>query len=122
MTPRFIPDLVDIEQELFELPQKVRVKYIFRICLTYSCLRSASYTIKKCKLQQSRQIHLGTTRTTYVRGFFENGTWKLNVSPVIKNLKRRAYNSRKKLSKRFEVCAFTFRGIVYVTNRRGLQN
>jgi hypothetical protein len=23
MTPRFIPDLIDIEQELFELPQKV---------------------------------------------------------------------------------------------------
>jgi len=23
MTPRFIPDLIDIEQELFEFPQKV---------------------------------------------------------------------------------------------------
>lgn len=25
MTPRMIPDLIDIEQELFELPQKVRL-------------------------------------------------------------------------------------------------
>jgi dynein intermediate chain, cytosolic len=25
MTPRFIPDLIDVEQELFELPQKVCV-------------------------------------------------------------------------------------------------
>ncbi len=25
MTPRIVPDLIDIEQELFELPQKVRV-------------------------------------------------------------------------------------------------
>jgi hypothetical protein len=24
MTPRFIPDLIDIQQELFELPQRVR--------------------------------------------------------------------------------------------------
>lgn len=24
MTPRFIPDLIDVEQELFELPQRVR--------------------------------------------------------------------------------------------------
>jgi dynein intermediate chain len=24
MTPRFIPDLIDIEQEVYELPQKVR--------------------------------------------------------------------------------------------------
>ncbi len=24
MTPRYLPDLIDIEQELFELPQKVR--------------------------------------------------------------------------------------------------
>ncbi|KAI0084486.1 WD40-repeat-containing domain protein [Irpex rosettiformis] len=27
ITPRFIPDLIDIEQELFELPQKERVSY-----------------------------------------------------------------------------------------------
>jgi dynein intermediate chain, cytosolic len=25
MTPRFIPDLIDIQQELFELPQRVRL-------------------------------------------------------------------------------------------------
>lgn len=24
ITPRFIPDLIDVEQELFELPRKVR--------------------------------------------------------------------------------------------------
>jgi len=24
MTPRFVPDLIDVEQELFELPQRVR--------------------------------------------------------------------------------------------------
>lgn len=27
MTPRFVPDLIDIEQELFELPKKVRNAY-----------------------------------------------------------------------------------------------
>jgi dynein intermediate chain, cytosolic len=27
LTPRFVPDLIDIEQELFELPQKERVLY-----------------------------------------------------------------------------------------------
>ena len=26
MTPRIVPDLIDIEQELFELPQKVILK------------------------------------------------------------------------------------------------
>jgi hypothetical protein len=29
MTPRFIPDLIDIEQELFELPQKARTLYFW---------------------------------------------------------------------------------------------
>lgn len=24
LTPRFVPDLIDVEQELFELPQRVR--------------------------------------------------------------------------------------------------
>jgi hypothetical protein len=51
MTPRFIPDLVDIEQELFELPQKVCVNYIFRLLslnlvLGARCIqqRSANYS------------------------------------------------------------------------------
>ena len=29
MTPRFIPDLIDIEQELFDLPQKVLNPSVF---------------------------------------------------------------------------------------------
>jgi hypothetical protein len=28
MTPRFIPDLIDVQQELFELPQRVR-RFLF---------------------------------------------------------------------------------------------
>lgn len=36
MTPRIVPDLVEVEQELFELPQKV--------CLLYlSCSNDFSY-------------------------------------------------------------------------------
>jgi len=33
LTPRTLPDLVDIEQELFELPQKVGA-FLFSYCLT----------------------------------------------------------------------------------------
>lgn len=31
MTPRIVPDLIDIEQELFELPQKVRVRVLAQL-------------------------------------------------------------------------------------------
>lgn len=43
MTPRFIPDLVDIEQELFELPQKVRVICIPSIFHSFSLQERLMY-------------------------------------------------------------------------------
>lgn len=36
MTPRFVPDLIDVEQELFELPQRVSVTHLPHFHSTHS--------------------------------------------------------------------------------------
>lgn len=54
MTPRTFPDLIDIEQELFELPHKVFFlpKDLVELYPTLFDSRNAWYTIKKPKLAQ----------------------------------------------------------------------
>lgn len=47
MTPQFIPDLIDVEQELFELPQKV-----WLVCANWSITDESIFTIGARRLQQ----------------------------------------------------------------------
>lgn len=80
MTPRLIPDLIDIEQELFELPPRV-IFYCYngQIAVLMSSLRSGLYTTKKYRLQQYKRRSQRPRRRISDSVSSENGIKKLNA-------------------------------------------
>jgi hypothetical protein len=76
MTPRTLPDLVDIEQELFELPQKVRASLFTLLLNTHIVYttRNASFITKKFRRPFLRQSHRQIMNRSSDNGFNARGT------------------------------------------------
>ncbi|KAI6120798.1 WD40-repeat-containing domain protein [Pisolithus croceorrhizus] len=55
LTPRFVPDLIDVEQELFELPQRERVIYNKEVQTTAVEVETAEVSIEDIRQQSQRE-------------------------------------------------------------------
>lgn len=55
LTPRFVPDLIDVEQELFELPQRERVIYNKEVQTTAVEVETAEVSIENIRQQLQRE-------------------------------------------------------------------
>ncbi|KIM56500.1 hypothetical protein SCLCIDRAFT_17183 [Scleroderma citrinum Foug A] len=62
LTPRFVPDLIDVEQELFELPQRERVIYNKEVQTTAVEVDAPEYSVEDIRLQIQRERELEAER------------------------------------------------------------
>ncbi|KAJ7636047.1 WD40-repeat-containing domain protein [Mycena polygramma] len=71
MTPRFLPDLIDIQQDLFELPQKTRTMYEKHIQTVEVETESPEAYEDKIRQQLIMQQHLEAERIAYEKALEE---------------------------------------------------
>jgi hypothetical protein len=103
MSSAFVPDYIETEQELFEMPQKVGVR---QQCLqSWRCInqnpRSASFTIKKHKLLLLTKI-LGRALKIYGNNYDRSMNRRSNCKRI-RSSKKKLQSLTRRLRRRFGV-------------------